>query len=226
MRVVEVGRARRIQPTTSSAIERGRIPPLNMPGGKQGSRAQGVNGFVFAADLAPSAAGDGSPPLPLALKGVIPYAAGQSGQTSRGITDHKEEWRVPEAIGAHRHLVPVRHSFFGSSALIVPWVGAQLELGSIVRRTTWIVMPRYPVSLQSATEDVQCTGPREAALWLLGMLEATQHMLRRGAVHRDVKADNAFLAADGRVVLGDFGCGRMLYHGGRAAQLMEQFRRR
>jgi len=33
-------------------------------------------------------------------------------------------------------------------------------------------------------------------------------------VHRDVKADNVFLTADGRAVIGDWGEGMLLYTGG------------
>lgn len=132
---------------------------------------------------------------------------------------------MPRVLGTTcPHIVPVLHSFFGSSALVIPWVPKPfLETGSIAGRTTWICMPRYVMSLESATEAMPCTGPREAALWLLGGLEATQHMLARGAVHRDVKADNFFLAGDGRLVLGDFGCSRLMFTGGIADELESQF---
>jgi len=86
-------------------------------------------------------------------------------------------------------------------------------------------MPRYPTSLLRSLRTQACTGRREAALWLLQALEATEHMKRRGAVHRDIKLDNFFLAGDGRLLLGDFGCGTLLFSHGRAAELEAEFRR-
>ena len=46
------------------------------------------------------------------------------------------------------------------------------------------------------------------------MLQGLEHARSRGVVHRDVKADNVFLTADGRAVIGDWGEGMLLYTGG------------
>lgn len=72
-----------------AAIEAGRIAPLNIPSGKQGE-VEGVNGFVFAIEMAQwgergaggtRAAGAPSSdrsPERLAIKGLLPFAQGNS----------------------------------------------------------------------------------------------------------------------------------------------------
>ena len=195
--------------------EKGRIPPLNTAGGQGQASTEGMNSLVFAADLALSPSDDSSSPtsMALALKGQLPLRPSSSGYSVRLLEIQKQDWTLPLVLGAHPHLVHVRHWFFGSSALCVPWMPSGFW-DVVSRRTTWLVMPRYAGSLSGAVRGMACTGSREAGLWLLQAVDAVRHMLQRGVVHRDVKPDNFFLAGDGRLVLGDLGEGALLFEGG------------
>ncbi|MBO3739142.1 protein kinase domain-containing protein [Actinoplanes flavus] len=71
---------------------------------------------------------------------------------------------------------------------------------------SWIVMEYVPSrSLHQVVRDDGPLAPREAARVGLGMLAALRAAHAAGVLHRDVKPDNVLLAADGRVVLTDFG---------------------
>ncbi|GGN22032.1 putative Ser/Thr protein kinase [Actinoplanes campanulatus] len=71
---------------------------------------------------------------------------------------------------------------------------------------SWIVMEYVPSrSLHQVVRDDGPLAPREAARIGLGMLAALRAAHAAGVLHRDVKPDNVLLAADGRVVLTDFG---------------------
>lgn len=60
----------------------------------------------------------------------------------------------------------------------------------------------------SLKERLREGGPmpwREAAAYLDQIASALQHAHNHGIIHRDLKPSNLFFAADGRIVLGDFG---------------------
>ena len=84
-----------------------------------------------------------------------------------------------------------------------------------------MVTERFPTTLRGAA--VKCwevngrLSGRQLGLWLLQVLQGLEHARSRGVVHRDVKADNVFLTADGRAVVGDWGEGMLLYTGGTQA---------
>jgi serine/threonine protein kinase len=54
---------------------------------------------------------------------------------------------------------------------------------------------------------------REAVACAIQVCEALEHAHRTGIIHRDLKPANLFLAADGRVKIGDFGLARDLNRG-------------
>jgi len=84
-------------------------------------------------------------------------------------------------------------------------------------------MPRYPSVLSHVLAYAQETdtpiSDRQIALWFLQLLEGVEFIRSRGVAHRDIKADNVLLSADGRAVLGDFGEGVLLFEFGRAIEL-------
>jgi serine/threonine protein kinase len=60
----------------------------------------------------------------------------------------------------------------------------------------------------SLRDRIRQSGPlpwREAARYLEQIAGALQHAHNHGIIHRDLKPSNLFFAADGRIVLGDFG---------------------
>ncbi|HYO24332.1 MAG TPA: serine/threonine-protein kinase [Lacipirellulaceae bacterium] len=60
----------------------------------------------------------------------------------------------------------------------------------------------------SLKERLRAAGPlpwRQAAQYLDQIASALQHAHNHGIIHRDLKPSNLFFAADGRIVLGDFG---------------------
>ncbi len=57
-------------------------------------------------------------------------------------------------------------------------------------------------------ERIRAQGPlpwRDAARYIEQVAGALQHAHNHGVIHRDLKPSNLFFAADGRIVLGDFG---------------------
>jgi serine/threonine protein kinase len=69
----------------------------------------------------------------------------------------------------------------------------------------WFVTEYHPGgTLANASE--QCRGDALSALKAFrSIVEAVTHLHEKGYVHRDIKSPNVFIAADGRLVLGDFG---------------------
>ncbi|SDS63123.1 serine/threonine-protein kinase [Actinoplanes derwentensis] len=71
---------------------------------------------------------------------------------------------------------------------------------------SWIVMEYVPSrSLHQVVRADGPSSPAETARLGLEVLAALRAAHAAGVVHRDVKPDNVLIAADGRVVLGDFG---------------------
>jgi hypothetical protein len=75
----------------------------------------------------------------------------------------------------------------------------------------YIVMELMPgPTLQDLVEKNGPLSPEEAVAKILDVIEGLQEAHRQGVVHRDVKPSNCFVAADGRVKVGDFGLAKSL----------------
>ena len=152
---------------------------------------------------------------------VLPAVMGPRGRTGgSAVTAASDETtNLSRVLCGHPNVLSVVHSFLGSSQLLMPWMSwAQSMPGIMRRRTTWTVSERFPTTLRGAVAsalEVGCfPSSRQLALVLLQVLQGLEHGRSRGVVHRDVSAQNVFLSADGRAVVGDWGEGTLLYEGG------------
>lgn len=193
--------------------------------GSVAAERQGCNSLVFAIESTDGAWHG-------VLKGALPTGPGGL-YYDAVMQKQQQDWLLPAILGdrrrtgssdgmtmqGHSNVLPVLHSFMGSSQLLVPWLGwINDQAGAFRRRTTWIVTERFPTTLRGAARKCWEVGGRlsgrQVGLWLLQVLQGLEHARSRGVVHRDVKADNVFLTADGRAVIGDWGEGMLLYTGG------------
>jgi len=70
----------------------------------------------------------------------------------------------------------------------------------------WIVMEHVPSrSLEAVVADEGPLSPTRAAAVGVAVLDGLVAAHRAGVLHRDVKPQNVLVAADGRILLGDFG---------------------
>lgn len=75
----------------------------------------------------------------------------------------------------------------------------------------YIVMELMPGStLDDLVRDQGPLDPEDAVLKILDVIDGLQEAHRLGVIHRDVKPNNCFLEANGRVKIGDFGLARSL----------------
>jgi serine/threonine protein kinase len=119
---------------------------------------------------------------PVAVKILHPHVAHDAGMVDR----FQREIVIMERLG-HPHIV--RH--YGGGMMDGQYFFAMelLQQGSLKDR-------------------LRQDGPlpwRDAARYLEQIAGALQHAHNHGVIHRDLKPSNLFFAADGRIVLGDFG---------------------
>ena len=101
----------------------------------------------------------------------------------------RREARLMARLGDHPRIVTVYDAVEEAGALLI--VARFMAGGSLAERAAAAPERRLPVS------EVLRAGEELA--------DALEHAHANGVVHRDVKPDNAWLAADGSAALGDFG---------------------
>ncbi|KAJ7306547.1 hypothetical protein JRQ81_009910 [Phrynocephalus forsythii] len=76
-------------------------------------------------------------------------------------------------------------------------------------RTLFLVMKNYPCTLRQYLREA-APAPRTAAMMMLQLLEAVDHLVQHGVAHRDLKTDNILVEFDSAgspgLLLTDFGC--------------------
>ncbi|MEV4352572.1 serine/threonine-protein kinase, partial [Actinoplanes sp. NPDC049596] len=122
-------------------------------------------------------------------------------------------WRAHDEL--LQRVVAVKEvTFLGPQVVREARAAARLDHPGVVqvfdvtwyRDRSWIVMEYVPSrSLQQAVRDDGPLPPREVARIGSQVLAALRSAHAAGVLHRDVKPGNVLLAADGRVVLSDFG---------------------
>lgn len=131
------------------------------------------------------------------------------------------EFLVPLLLNGHPNIVRVRHHFQGDTThfrsylplLVPPSLDVPVDMA---RRTTFLVMDEYPMTLLSFITRQRNTHPEPpygmSELFVLHLLyqlmSAVEYLQCHHIVHRDIKADNVFLDWRLRPLLGDFGFAR------------------
>ncbi|XP_076840090.1 serine/threonine-protein kinase PINK1, mitochondrial [Brachyhypopomus gauderio] len=174
---------------------------------------------------------------PLAVKMMWNIGAGSSSETILGAMSHelvpagpRALWKekvevvlnghfgqVTKRVSAHPNVIRVYRAFTADVPLLP---GAEDEYPAALparlspagmgnNRTLFLVMKNYPCTLRQYL-GVCAPGHRPAAMMLLQLLEAVDHLCGQGVAHRDLKSDNVLLEFDSagcpRLVISDFGC--------------------
>ncbi|XP_064613540.1 ankycorbin-like isoform X2 [Liolophura sinensis] len=142
------------------------------------------------------------------------------------------EYDIPLHLSTHDNIVQICHFYEGSTRgfrhllpfLVPPSLDVPLDMAN---RTTFMVMPEYPMTLKEFMLDLRMKNPEPPfglsgkflLLLLYQLLSAIDHLVCNGVVHRDIKAENIFLDNRLRPILGDFGFARR-FHGQNGAKLM------
>jgi serine/threonine-protein kinase len=100
-----------------------------------------------------------------------------------------------------------RNEFKTAAALVHPHIVHIHEVGK-ERELTYFGMDRYPDSLGAVIEREGPLAEDRLLMIARDVADALAFAHQADIVHRDLKADNVFLAEDGRAVLADFGIAR------------------
>lgn len=112
---------------------------------------EGVNSIVFRA-LAKTDAGDAQSNLAqVVLKGQLPLARTRSDSYEEWLQKYQgHEYELQSLVPWSPFVVPLLHSFEGSSSLLWAWVPDAFKLlDTAHHRTTYAVMPYYPGTLKT-----------------------------------------------------------------------------
>lgn len=112
---------------------------------------EGVNSIVFRA-LAKTDAGDAQSNLAqVVLKGQLPLARTRSDSYEEWLQQYQgHEYELQSLVPWSPFVVPLLHSFEGSSSLLWAWVPDAFKLlNTAHHRTTYAVMPYYPGTLKT-----------------------------------------------------------------------------
>jgi serine/threonine protein kinase len=81
----------------------------------------------------------------------------------------------------------------------------QLEASWYDSHNIYFAMTYYPTDLESEIIRCEKLPAERARFYMAEMIIALEELHKRGIVHRDVKAANLLIGADGHIVLADFG---------------------